>query len=83
MPRTQALRMSDVQGRVDDPAGAPCGLKLTVYLSREAADNLEQLGFKLLDRKGNKPTGSQIIEALLRTALKNEQIPAYPVQRRS
>jgi hypothetical protein len=63
-------------------AAAP-RVKLTVYLSDEASDNLELLKFKKLDRSGRKPTGSRIIEGLLKTALKNESIPPYPVKKRS
>jgi len=58
-------------------------VKMTVYLSPEANNNLEQLKFKKLDKNGKKPTGSRIIEGLLKTALKNERIPPYPVKRRS
>ncbi|MGH7766127.1 MAG: hypothetical protein ACREQP_01625 [Candidatus Binatia bacterium] len=56
---------------------------MTVYLSQEASNNLEQLKFRKLDRSGKKPTGSRIIEGLLKMALKNERIPPYPVKRRS
>jgi len=56
-------------------------IKMTVYLSHEANQNLERLKFKKLDKNGKKPTGSRIIEGLLKTALKNEKIPPYPVKR--
>ncbi|HEY3303152.1 MAG TPA: hypothetical protein VGL70_06410 [Candidatus Binatia bacterium] len=52
-------------------------VKMTVYLSQEASQNLERLKFKKLDKDGKKPTGSRIIEGLLKTALKNERIPPY------
>jgi hypothetical protein len=58
-------------------------VKMTVYLSQEASNNLDRLKFKKLDKNGRQPTGSRIIEGLLKTALKNERIPPYPVKRRS
>jgi hypothetical protein len=57
--------------------------KMTVYLSQDASNNLERLKFKKLDKNGKRPTGSRVIEELLRTALKNERIPPYPVKRGS
>jgi hypothetical protein len=83
MPRSPALAINGTSRRGADAEGDSRRIKLTVYLSREATDHLERLRFKSLDRAGNKPTGSQVIEGLLRAALKKEKIPPYPVQRRS
>ena len=58
-------------------------IKMTIYLTPEAKRNLEQLQFKLLDNQGRKPTASQIVEGLLKRALKGEKIPTYPVKRKS
>ncbi|HWO42027.1 MAG TPA: hypothetical protein VNO43_09510 [Candidatus Eisenbacteria bacterium] len=52
--------------------------KLTIFLSEEAKENLELLRLKSLDRRGRKPTGSEIIEDLLLAALEGEKVP-YPV----
>ncbi len=79
--QNRALRANGRAGRAAVTAEDSGRVKLTVYLSREATEYLEHLRFKRLDRKGNKPTGSEVIEGLLRTALKNERIPAYPAPR--
>jgi hypothetical protein len=52
-------------------------VQITVYLSKQAKKNLEWLRLRLLDRRGRKPSGSQIIESLLEAAVGNEKIP-YP-----
>jgi hypothetical protein len=51
---------------------------LAITLSEEARNNLEQLRLRLLDRKGIKPTPSQVIEGLIKAALEKETVP-YPV----
>lgn len=52
-------------------------VEITVYLSREAKKNLEWLRLRLLDKRGRKPSGSQIIESLLEAAVGPEGVP-YP-----
>ncbi|HEX9446072.1 MAG TPA: hypothetical protein VGA73_18275 [Candidatus Binatia bacterium] len=56
-------------------------VKMTIYLTPEAQERLEHLQFKLLDGAGNKPSGSEIVECLLRTAVKKEKLPLYPAKR--
>jgi hypothetical protein len=52
-------------------------VRVTIYLSQEATKNLEWLRLKLLDKRGRKPSGSQIIESLLAAAVGHEKVP-YP-----
>jgi hypothetical protein len=55
----------------------PRPVKLTIRLSREAKNNLEALRLRALDKRGRKPTASEVIEALVTAALADEKIP-YP-----
>jgi hypothetical protein len=55
----------------------PRPAKLTIRLSRSAKNNLEELRLRSLDKRGRMPSTSEIIEALLNTALENEKVP-YP-----
>lgn len=52
-------------------------VKLTVYLSHEAKNNLDELRLRSLDKRGRRPSASEIIEALVNAALPDEKIP-YP-----
>jgi hypothetical protein len=48
---------------------------MAVYLSREAKNNLELLRLRHLDNQGRKPTGTQVIEGLLKAAVAHEKVP--------
>jgi hypothetical protein len=52
-------------------------VRLAVHLSRDAKRELEELRVRSLDKKGIKPTHSEIIEELIHEALSKEEIP-YP-----
>jgi hypothetical protein len=55
----------------------PRPAKLKIQLSRVAKNNLEELRLRSLDKRGRKPSASEVIEALLNAALAEEKIP-YP-----
>ena len=50
-------------------------VRMAVYLSREAKNNLELLRLRHLDNQGRKPTGTQVIEGLLKAAVAHEKVP--------
>jgi hypothetical protein len=52
-------------------------VKLTIHLSREGKNKLEELRLRALDKHSGKPSASEIIEALVSAALADEKIP-YP-----
>ena len=53
-------------------------VRLAIHLSRDAKRELEELRVRSLDKKGIKPTHSEIIEELIHEALSKEEIP-YPL----
>jgi hypothetical protein len=55
----------------------PRRVKVTIRLSREAKNRLEELRLRSLDKRGRTPSTSEIIEALVSAALANEKVP-YP-----
>ena len=55
----------------------PQPVKMAVWLSLEAKKALEQLRLRYLDKEGRRPTGSQVIESLLKAVVANEKVP-YP-----
>lgn len=52
-------------------------VRLLVYISGEAKENLEELRLRSLDRKGRKPDRSEIVDKLLTAALYKGKVP-YP-----
>jgi hypothetical protein len=55
----------------------PRPAKLTIQLSRAAKNKLEELRLRSLDKRGRKPSASEVIEALVNAALADEKVP-YP-----
>jgi hypothetical protein len=53
-------------------------VRTTVYLSPEAKEVLYQLRLRSLDKRGQKPAASQIIEGLLKEALNEHKATPYP-----
>jgi len=58
-------------------------VKMSLYLSPTAKENLEKLRLKSLDKRGRKPAESQIIEDLINTAAKDVPQVFYPRGKRS
>jgi hypothetical protein len=58
-------------------------VKMSLYLSPTAKENLEKLRLKSLDKRGRKPAESQIIEDLINTAAKDVPQIFYPRGKRS
>jgi len=58
-------------------------VKMSLYLSPTAKENLEKLRLKSLDKRGRKPGESQIIEDLINTAAKDVPQVFYPRGKRS
>lgn len=66
----QANKASTTRFAGDSRGAKP--IKISLELSTEASDNLEQLRLLSLDSKGNKPSASAVVEELLRAALKDK-----------
>jgi hypothetical protein len=58
-------------------------IRISLYLSSTAKENLQKLRLKSLDKRGRKPAESQIIEYLINTAAKNVPEVFYPTGKRS
>jgi len=58
-------------------------VKMSLYLSPTAKENLEKLRLKSLDKRGRKPAEPQIIEDLINTAVKDVPQVFYPRGKRS
>jgi hypothetical protein len=52
--------------------------KLKLRLSAQAEEDLEKLRLKSLDQRGEMPNVSELIERLIKKALKNEPELPYP-----
>lgn len=53
-------------------------VRMTIYLSAEVKEILEQLQLRSLDKQGRKPEASEVIGALLRGVVEKHKATPYP-----